>query len=470
MLESIVRSSLMLAAAATPLLVACGGGTASNPAPITPAQCSGSSCANQGPPSSAPTATALCPAAADIAANTYLGGAGSGEVVSLNIDPTKMTYKLTFLASPIPVAASSVQNTRAGLTITGAVQHPPAGSLPTAAQVTCAFQLQAGTGTINGSTYTTAYNAGNPPTIYVGFGVAGGGIPGATVNIDGDTTANLLFSGVAPRTFDFYPFIGFSSVSTSLADLKGSYNALLYHILPSSSFAPAAKVTQEQYDASGNCSVPGGATNTSCATAAKVWTASTSGNYFDSADAPQIETPTPLPFPLSLGNNVIVSRQGGVGHLILGKLNGAIVPVVVRTGYVNETLSLSNQIAVDDESGIALLAPATTLTSGAFDGSYIGADSNFAYTATLINGQQAGFLKPSTMTTQSQFTLDYTQTHPGLIGVTDTQGKAGNLIAVSGLYGIFINGEENGGVTASSANSATPNQPYFGVGALIQPQ
>ncbi|MEM5317393.1 DUF2957 domain-containing protein [Paraburkholderia sp. JHI869] len=463
MLESIVRSSLMLAAAATPLLVACGGGTASNPAPITPAQCSGSSCANQGPPSSAPTATALCPAAADIAANTYLGGAGSGEVVSLNIDPTKMTYKLTFLASPIPVAASSVQNTRAGLTITGAVQHPPTGSLPTAAQITCAFQLQAGTGTINGSTYTTAYNANNPPTVYVGFGVAGGGIPGATVNIDGDTDAKLLFNTVQPRTFDFYPFIGFSSVSTSVADLKGSYNALLYHILPSSNFAPAAKVTQEQYDASGNCSVPSGATNTSCATAANVWTASTSGSYFDSVDAPQIETPTPALLP-------IISRQGGTGHLILGKLNGAIVPVVVRTGYVNETVSLSQWLAVDDESGIALLAPATTLTSGAFDGSYIGADSNFAYTATLINGQQAGFLKPSTMTTQSQFTLDYTQTHPGLIGVTDAQGKAGNLIAVGGLYGIFINGEENGGVTASSANSATPNQPYFGVGALIQPQ
>lgn len=467
MLESMLRC-VALAAAATPLLVACGGGNASDPAPITPAQCSGSSCANQGPPPSQPAATALCPADADIAKNTYLGGAGSGEVVSLSIDPTKMTYSLTFLTSPIPVNSSSVQNTRAGLTITGAVQHPPAGSLPTPAQIACAFQLQQGTGTINGSPYTTAYNANNPPTIYVGFGVAGGGIPGATVDFSGDQLASTLFPNVKARSFDFYPFIGFSSVSTNIADLKGSYNALLYHILPSNNFAPAAEVTQEQYDASGNCSVPAGASNTSCATATSAWTADASGNYFDSANAPQIQTPTPVGTPLVgplLG--LIVQRNGASAHLILGKLNNAIVPIVVRTGYVNENLTNAH---VDDESGIAMMAPATTLKPGAFDGSYIGADSNFAYTATLINGQTAGFLKPSTMTTQSTFTLDYTQTQPGLIGAIDGNGNKGNVIAVGGLYGIFLNGEENGGVTSTSANSATPNQPYFGVGALIQPQ
>jgi hypothetical protein len=449
-----------LAMVASPLLLACGGGTASDPGPISPAQCSGSTCANQGPPSSASAATALCPTDAQIAANTYLGGAGSGEVVSLNINPTTMTYKLTWLASPIPLASTSVQNTRTGLTITGAVQHPPAGSLPSASQIACAFQLQAGTGTLNGTSYTTAYNSQNPPTIYVGFGVAGGGIPGATVDIDGDSQANLLFPNQPPRTFDFYPFLGFSTVSTSIADLKGSYNALLYHIVPSSEFAAAAKVAQESYDASGNCSVPSGATNTSCETTSNAWTADPNGSYFTSTDAPQIEPPS----------NATFGSPTASAHLILGKLNGAIVPVVVRTGHVEE-ISLSNLIPqIDDESGIALLATATTLTSGSFNGSYIGADSNFDYTAALINDQQGGFLKPSTMITESTFTLDYTQTHPGLIGVTDSQGNAGSLIAVGGLYGIFINGEENGGVTASSANSTTQNSPYFGVGALIQPQ
>jgi hypothetical protein len=468
MLESIVRC-VALAAAATPLLVACGGGNASDPAPITPAQCSGSTCTNQGAPTSQPAATALCPADADIAKNTYLGGTGSGEVVSLNIDPTKMTYSLTFLASPIPASATGqVASTRTGLTITGAVQHPATGALPTAAQIACAFQLQQGTGTLNSTAYTTSYNASNPPTIYVGFGVAGGGVPGATVSFSGDTLASLLFPSVQSRTFDFYPFIGFSSVSTNIADLKGSYNALLYHILPSNNFAPAAEVTQEQYDASGNCSVPSGATNTTCATATSQWTADTNGSYFDSANAPQIETPTVIGNAiLSLLSGAIIHRDGATAHLIIGKLGSSIVPIVVRTGYVNENLTDAH---VDDESGIAMMAPATTLASGAFDGSYIGADSNFAYTATLINGQTAGFLKPSTMTTQSTFTLDYTQTHPGLIGATDNNGNAGNVIAVGGVYGIFLNGEENGGVTSTSANSATPNTPYFGVGALIQPQ
>ncbi|MBB3261486.1 hypothetical protein F4827_006418 [Paraburkholderia bannensis] len=455
MFESIVRC-VALAAAATPLLVACGGGKASDPSAINPAQCSGSTCTGQGAPSSATAATALCPADADIAKNTYLGGAGSGEVVSLSIDPTKMTYSLTFLASPIPAQSSSVQNTRAGLTITGAVQHPPSGALPTAAQIACAFQLQQGTGTLNGSTYTTAYNANNPPTIYVGFGVAGGGIPGATVNIGGDSTAALLFPSVKSRTFDFYPFLAFSSVSTSLSDLQGNWNALLYHIVPTQNFAAAATTAQETYDASGNCSVTSGATNTSCDTATSQWATDSNGSYFTSANAPRIQSAS-----------VALLAHGGASHLILGKLNGKIVPVVVRTGYVNESLT---SLAVDDESGIAMMAPASTLTSGSFDGSFVGADSNFAYTATLINGATGGFLKPSTMKTQSTFTLDYTQTHPGLIGATDNNGKTGNVIAVGGLYGIFLNGEENGGVTSTSANSETSNSPYFGVGALIQPQ
>jgi len=464
MLESMLRC-VTLAAAATPLLVACGGGTPSDPGAINPSQCSGSTCANQGPPATQAAATALCPSAAAIAQNTYLGGSGSGEVVSLKIDPTQMTYSLTFLASPIPASATGpLQETRTGLTVTGAVQHPPAGSLPSAAQIACAFQLQAGTGTLpQGGTYTTAYNASNPPTIYVGFGVAGGGIPGATIGFSGDILAAALYPTDQARTFDFYPFIGFSSVDTNIADLQGTYNALLYHILPSNNFAPMAVVSQEKYDASGNCSVPSGATNASCETATSQWTADANGSYFDSANAPYLEPAGPL-LGLIPGLGLPL-RNGATAHLILGKLNNAIVPIVVRTGYVNET-----SVQVDDESGIALMAPATTLAQGSIDGSYIGADSNFDYTASLINGASGGFLKPSTMTTEGQFTLDYSQTHPGLIGVTDTAGNTGSVIAVGGLYGIFINGEENGGVTPSSANSATPNQPYFGVGALIQPQ
>ena len=51
---------------------------------------------------------------------------------------------------------------------------------------------------------------------------------------------------------------------------------------------------------------------------------------------------------------------------------------------------------VDDESGIAVLGAATAITSGAIDGGYAGADSNFKYTAALIRGSNASFINPST--------------------------------------------------------------------------
>ena len=53
-------------------------------------------------------------------------------------------------------------------------------------------------------------------------------------------------------------------------------------------------IAQESYNENGNCSVPGGATNTSCETAPNPRTADPNVSYFTSTDAPQIETlPTP---------------------------------------------------------------------------------------------------------------------------------------------------------------------------------
>jgi hypothetical protein len=109
----------------------------------------------------------------------------------VNIDATAMTYTLKWLESPIPLRTSEVTPTRAGTQITGAVIHPPTGMLPTAEQTRCAFILGAGTGIApgDGQPYTTPdfVNNPNPPMILVGLGVAGGGIPGATVQFDGLT-------------------------------------------------------------------------------------------------------------------------------------------------------------------------------------------------------------------------------------------------------------------------------------------
>ena len=144
-----ISKGLACAIASVPFLIACGGGKADNPGSIDANQCSGSSCGVQGPPAQNVDTSTLCPADADIGKSTYLGGAGSGEVVSLNIDAVTMTYTLKFLESPVPLAAGKVNSSdsRKGVQVTGAVAHPPTGTLPNAEQTRCAFLLTPGSGT-----------------------------------------------------------------------------------------------------------------------------------------------------------------------------------------------------------------------------------------------------------------------------------------------------------------------------------
>jgi hypothetical protein len=151
--------------------------------------------------------------------------------------------------------------------------------------------------------------------------------------------------------------------------------------------------------------------------------------------------------------------------MILGQINGATVPLVVRTGYVDTSNLLAAK--VDDKSGIAMLAAATPLAVGGFDGGYVGADSNFKYTATLIQGTVGTFINPSTSAAESNFGLGYGLPSPGLVGVQDTNGKTGLAIASAGLYAAVIQGTENGGITSTSANADTSSAPYFGIGAHI---
>ncbi|MFL9873665.1 DUF2957 domain-containing protein [Paraburkholderia megapolitana] len=480
-----------LAVCAAPLMVACGGGNAGNPGPINSAQCSGASCGVQGPPTSgagsgsgsgsSTTAGALCPATGDIVKSTYLGGAGSGEVVSLNIDAQAMTYTLKWLESPIPLHTGTVTPSRAGVQITGAVAHPPTGALPTAEQIRCAFILTPGSGTasVDGSTYSTAasFNQANPPMILVGLGVAGGGIPGATVQFNGlniDVLGVPLYSNVGQvpnRHFDFYPFLGFASTTTDISKLPGTYNGLLYHLAPSASYQTIATNSIETFDANGGCTsssaapTGGSASSTGCLTTGAAWTLNGNG-YFDSQQAPQLLPQFKKPI-------VGASGKSGTAHMVLGQINGATVPLIVRTGFINlGTAPLYTDAQIDDESGISLLAKATPIASGGFDGGYVGADSNFKYTATLVQGTTASFLNPSTSQTEDGFTLNYGLSSPGLIGVTVSSSKTGYAIASGGLYAIEIQGNSNdsvnSGITPTSAiPNATPNMPYFGVGAQI---
>jgi hypothetical protein len=449
---------LAMAIAIAPFLIACGGGNADNPGPVTPTQCSGASCGTQGAPTPNASVATLCPDSADIVKSTYLGGAGSGEIVQLNIDAAAMTYTLKWLESPIPLTSASVSVTRKGTQITGAVIHPPAGMLPTAEQTRCAFILGAGTGTASdGTTYTTPdfVNNPNPPMILIGKGVAGGGIPGATVQYAGVNLVVTTIGAVNRRHFDFYPFLGFASTTTDITKLPGTYNALLYHLSPTANYETVATNSVETFDASGNCT---SSSSTGCLSTGNALTLNSNG-YFDSSNPPQIVPST------GATNNPLRTGNYGTAHMILGQLNGATVPLVVRTGYVDTSNILAAK--VDDESGIAMLAAATPLASGGFDGGYVGADSNFKYTATLVQGAAATFINPSTSAAESSLGLSYGASSPGLANVQDSTGNTGLAIASAGLYAIVVQGEENGGITSTSANADTPNAPYFGIGAQI---
>jgi hypothetical protein len=437
---------LAMAVAVTPFLIACGGGKADNPSPVTPTQCSGASCGPQGAPTPSATTATLCPDTADIVKSTYLGGAGSGEIVQLNIDATAMTYTLKWLESPIPLTSASVSVTRKGTQITGAVIHR------------CAFILGAGTGTASdGTTYTTPdfVNNPNPPMILIGKGVAGGGIPGATIQYAGVSLGITTLGAVNKRHFDFYPFLGFASTTTDITKLPGTYNALLYHLSPTANYETVATNSVETFDASGNCT---SSHSTGCLSTGHALTLNSNG-YFDSTNPPQIVPST------GASANPFRTGNYGTAHMILGQLNGATVPLVVRTGYVDTSNLLTAK--VDDESGIAMLAAATPLASGGFDGGYVGADSNFKYTATLVQGAAATFINPSTSAAQSTVGLSYGASSPGLVNVQDSSGHTGLAIASGGLYATVIQGEENGGITSTSANADTPSAPYFGIGAQI---
>ncbi|WP_205170757.1 DUF2957 domain-containing protein, partial [Burkholderia sp. LMG 13014] len=313
------------------------------------------------------------------------------------------------------------------------------------------------------------FNQANPPMLLVGMGVAGGGIPGATIQYDGLTIIPGLVQNVGQvpnRHFDFYPFLGFASTTTDISKLPGTYNALIYHLVPSGNYATKGTNSSETFDANGAC------TSTSsggCQTTGNPWTVNTAnGGYFDSTKAPQTLPQTQLPIVGATG-------KSATAHMVIGQLNGATVPVIVRTGNVNlGTAPLHTDAQVDDESGIAVLGAATAITSGTIDGGYAGADSNFKYTAALIRGSNASFINPSTQAEEDGFTLDYGQATPGLLNATTTPPSGANypsasgvVIATGGLYAALIQGTVNGGVTSTSANSSTSSTPYFGVGAQI---
>lgn len=400
--------SIILAAAVTPLLWACGGASDSPPPPTV----------------------RLCPASIDYG-TSYIGGGADGELIKLQVDTTKMTWQITYLASAVPLQKGTVQPTRAGTTDSGTLSQETL--LPTEKLNQCAFRL-------NGA----SLDPSKPARIFVGDGVIGGTIPGKELQFSG-----VLGVGAIPdTTFPYFPFISFSNLETNLANIAGSYNQLGFHQVPSQNFA----------------SVPVQAT----------WTINKDGTYSE-CDATGVNagkcqqggTPfTPSPdgsgafatynYP-GLAKPTLSATPRGTGYLIVGKLRNQLVPILIRVGSAS---SSPTDPYADDEIGISQLARPTMLALGSQNGEYIGVDSTFNYRTTALVDKQATILDPfnaSQAALATALDIDYTQKTPGVITSTHT----GSANANTGQW-IF-----GGGVFAYL--DQVPNQtPYFMIGAFVQ--
>lgn len=409
------RNALWTVALAAPFLAACGGGGGG-----------GGTSAAAG--SSAAAADRLCPASLDY--NTvFTGGGGDGELAKMQVDTTKMTWQVTYIESAIPATTGTVTPSRAGTTQSGTLA--PETLLPTQKQNQCAFYLQG-----------ASLDPNKPARIFIGQGVLGGTIPGKEIQYNGI----LGFAAVPDKTYPYFPFIGFSSIETNLANVAGTYNQLGYHIIPSQNYATVPVDAKVVINANGTWSE----TDSVGQNAGKTqqpgtnWVQSSDGsgafetdNYQSQARATNATTPA------------------GKGFMIVGKLRNQLVPIFIRTGYANPTT-----LTADDESGISILAPQTPIAVNTQNGQYIGVDSQFAYRATALVGTQATMLdpyQPSNASLATPLNLSFANAVPGVVtsavdGASST-AATGKLVFTGGVFGYLYN--EN-------------SSPYFTINAFVQ--
>ncbi|MGU7843544.1 DUF2957 domain-containing protein [Burkholderia sp. AW33-5] len=411
----------MAAASLAPVLVACGGDGDPPPAPVV----------------------RLCPQTIDY--NTvFIGGSGSGELVKVQLDTTKMTYRMTYLASPVPTTTGTVQPTRdtAPANVVDGTLADETG-LPTMKLNQCTLRMQ-----------NASLDASRPARLFLGEGVLGGAIPGATIQFDG-----VIGVGKIPKTtFPYYPFISFSSLETDLTKIAGTYNQLGYHQVPSQNFQPVALDQQVTINADGSYvetdnfgKKNGGQPLASSATVNQPFTLRTDAPAFQSLNyQPQI--------PPTLA--ALDPAKAGKGMLIVGKLRNQLVPVFIRTGAANADLTQGPPSA-DDESGISFLSPQTAIAQGSQNGEYTGVDSAFNYRATALVGAQATLLDPfnaSQAALTRALNLDYTQKVPGVVTTVHADAASGpatgKFVFTGGVFGFL--------------DMADTSNPYFTVGAFVQ--
>jgi hypothetical protein len=508
----------------------CGSGGSDELAPIAAAPCSSNACSSASAAMQRPAATALCPASLDYG-TTFTGGTGSGEYIKVKFDTSKKQYQMTFVESAVPASAGQVNATRAGLTITGDYQTPDLYriknaqgaaatplKLPTAEQNRCAFVLENGR-TADG-TYEIAINPNDPPMLFVGNGIVGGGIPGSTVQFDGlEIAPGVTVAAVPSKTFDYYPFIAFSRTVTDFSKVAGRYNELGIHFTPSggafqtTASTPAGIPLGWQVDGiqlsetmspDGSCTADSGQPYASCPTTGGNWSPRTNpdgspDNVFTSAANIDLGTGNIYPDAGAGALQAAFSGNQAHGIMIAGELNGQIVPVIIRVGYAHAGADLAHS-SVDDQIGISLLAPAQKVPNASLSGAYIGANSVTAcglvsayaptptlpsvfegaclddtttsnpgvnYTSTIFQGTSAAFLDPFKSKAATNFALDFTQTQPGLVKATAqndfTSGAA--TVFKTGDTGYLI---KVGPMFAMLMNGSGWPNPFFTIGAFVQ--
>ncbi|QGZ63809.1 DUF2957 domain-containing protein [Paraburkholderia acidisoli] len=413
-------AALSIAVAMTGALSACGGGGSSSPPLVE---------------------TALCPTTLDYS-TVYTGGGGDGELVKLQLDTTKKTWQITYVESPIPQTTGTVTPTRKGQVATGTLTQET--GLPTAKLNQCAFQL-------NGA----SLDPNRPARVFIGEGVAGGTIPGAEIQFAGSGGI-----GVVPDTkFPYYPFIGFSSIETNIANVAGTWNQLGYHQVPSQNFLPAAVDAKITINANGTWSE---CDNTGV-NAGKCQQPGT--NFVQSADGSgAFETDN---FQGQVKPTLVVTQPAAKGFMIVGKLRNQLVPVLIRTGVAYPTIGVDPQSGAvgpvaDDESGISILAPQTSVAQGSQDGEYISVDSQFDYRTLALSGTQATLLDPfnaSQAALATALDLNFAQAVPGIattthVGASTGSTPTGKMIFTGGVFGFL--------------DMTTPSAPYFTAGAFVQ--
>jgi hypothetical protein len=152
--------------------------------------------------------------------------------------------------------------------------------------------------------------------------------------------------------------------------------------------------------------------------------------------------------------------------MIVGKLKNQLVPILVRTGAANSSVTTPVNGSLgpyaDDESGISILAPQSAIAVNSQNGEYIGVDSQFDYRTTALEGTEATLLDPFNASQASLATalnLDFTQTVPGVVTTTQVGASTGTtptgkMIFTGGVFGYL-----------DLTNAASP---YFTIGAFVQ--